>query len=196
MHHLWLATRNRHKTIELRQMLGNDYALEDLSRHPEIEPVIEDGATFEENASLKAVAISQRLPGLALADDSGLEVDSLGGAPGIYSARYAGPEANDANNRAKLLVALAEKGQAASRRARFRCVLALAEKGVVIATFDGTVEGSIVSHERGSGGFGYDPLFVADGFRRTFAEISQGEKNRVSHRAAAVAKLRALLDPR
>ena len=196
MEHLWLATRNRHKTVELRQMLGNDYAVEDLCAHPEIGPVVEDGASFEENACLKAVAISQRLPGLALADDSGLEVDSLGGAPGIYSARYSGPEATDATNRKKLLSALADVGTAASRRARFRCVLALAREGVVIATFDGAVEGSIVSHERGSGGFGYDPLFLADGFKQTFAEISQADKNRVSHRAAAVAKLQAFLGPR
>lgn len=196
MHHLWLATRNPHKTIELRQMLGDGYALEDLSQHPEIEPVIEDGATFEENACLKAIAISRRLPGLVLADDSGLEVDSLGGAPGIYSARYAGPEANDASNRKKLRSALAEMGTAASRRGRFRCVLALAREGVVIATFDGTVEGSIVSHDRGSGGFGYDPLFVADGFEQTFAEISEVDKNRVSHRAVAVAKLRVFLGAR
>lgn len=196
MHHFWLATHNRHKTVELREMLGNECALEDLSAHPEIGPVVEDGATFSENACLKAVAVSRQLPGLTLADDSGLEVDSLGEAPGIYSARYAGPEADDANNRRKLLAALAELGPAASRRARFRCVLALARAGLVVTTFDGTVEGLIVREERGAGGFGYDPLFLAHGFEKTFAEISPLEKNRVSHRAAAVAKLRAFLNQR
>ncbi len=194
MHHLWLATHNRHKTVELREMLGNDYALEDLSAHPEIGPVAEDGATFAENAGLKAVAVSRQLPGLALADDSGLEVDSLGGDPGVYSARYAGPAADDENNRRKLLAALAEMGPAGSRRARFRCVLALAREGLLVATFDGTVEGIVVGQDRGAAGFGYDPLFQADGFEQTFAEISAREKNRVSHRAVAVAKLRAFLD--
>lgn len=193
MRHLWLATRNRHKTAELRAMLGDDFALEDLHAHPEIGEVVEDGSTFAENAGLKAVAISRQLPGLALADDSGLEVDSLGGAPGIYSARYAGPATDDGENRRKLLAALAELGPEAPRRGRFRCVLALARAGVVLATFDGAVEGTIVRQERGVAGFGYDPLFVAEGFERTFAELTAAEKNRVSHRAVAVAKLRAYL---
>ncbi len=174
-------------------MLGRDFALDDLSAHPEIAEVVEDGTTFAENAQLKAVAISRQLPGLALADDSGLEVDSLGGAPGIYSARYAGAAANSANNRGKLLAALDALRPAASRRARFRCVLALARDGVTIATFAGTVEGMIVRQERGDAGFGYDPLFVADGFERTFAELAAADKNRISHRAVAVAKLRAFL---
>lgn len=190
MRHLWLATRNRHKTVELRELLGLEYAVEGLSAHPEIAEVVEDGATFADNACLKALAISRQLPGLALADDSGLEVDSLGGAPGIYSARYAGAEADDENNRRKLLAALAEMGPGASRRARFRCVLALAREGVIVATFEGTVAGTIVREERGRAGFGYDPLFQADGFEQTFGEISAAEKNRVSHRAAAAAKLR------
>lgn len=191
MHRLWLATRNRHKTTELRAMLGADFALEDLSAHPEIGEVVEDGSTFAENAGLKAMAISRQLPGLALADDSGLEVDSLGGAPGIYSARYAGPAADDEENRRKLLAALVELGPGTSRRGRFRSVLALARAGVVLATFDGVVEGMIVQQERGDFGFGYDSLFVAEGFERTFAELPAAEKNRLSHRAMAVAKLRA-----
>ena len=193
MHHLWLATRNGHKTVELREMLGRDFRLDDLSGHREIAEVVEDGATFAENAQLKAVAVSRQLPGLVLADDSGLEVDSLGGAPGIYSARYAGQEANDAKNREKLIAALAALGPAASRAARFRCALALARKGITIAMFEGTVEGVIVPEERGAAGFGYDPLFQPREFTKTFAELTLAEKNRLSHRAAAAAKLRDFL---
>ncbi len=193
MHHLWLATRNPHKTAELIELLGPDFAPQDLRGHPEIGEIAEDGTTFAENACLKAIAVSRQLPGLALADDSGLEVDSLGGAPGIFSARYAGAGATDAANRRKLREALAKLAPPASRRARFRCVLALAQAGTILATFAGTVEGEIVRPERGAAGFGYDPLFQPDGFDRTFAELSAVEKNRVSHRAAAVAELRDFL---
>lgn len=187
---LILATRNLHKVREFREILGPDFALDDLSTHHEIDEVVEDGASFAENARLKSVTVSRQLPGLILADDSGLEVDSLGGAPGIFSARYAGEESNDAENRRKLLAELDVKNE---RTARFRCVLSLAQNGEEVAVFEGTVEGEIVAAERGAGGFGYDPLFQPLGLTRTFAELSEREKNQLSHRAAAVGQLRKFL---
>ncbi|MGH7936153.1 MAG: RdgB/HAM1 family non-canonical purine NTP pyrophosphatase [Chthoniobacterales bacterium] len=190
---LRLATRNAHKAREFRELLGPEFALEDLVAHPEIGEVIENGATFEANARIKAVAISRQLPGLVLADDSGLEVDSLGGAPGIFSARYAGQGASDAQHRRKLLDALTELPPDSPRTARFRCLLALARGGRVIATFTGTVEGKIARAERGSGGFGYDSLFLPNESATTFAELSAAEKNVLSHRAAAVVQLRDFL---
>ncbi len=186
---LCLATRNAHKTREFLEMLGEEICLTDLSAHPEIGPVPEDGSTFEENARIKAKSVSRQLPGLVLADDSGLEVDSLGGAPGVYSARYAGEGATDAANRQKLLEEMERLAADAPRTARFRCLLALARDGEVIATFEGVVEGEVVQAERGTAGFGYDPLFQPDGFGKTFAELSASEKNAISHRAMAVAKL-------
>ena len=193
MRELIIATRNRDKRRELAALLGNDFRLADLSTYPELAEVAETGHSFEENARLKAITISRHLAGLVLADDSGLEVDSLGHAPGVFSARYAGPGANDAANRKKLGRALAELPPSASRVARFRCVLVLARKGKIIAEFDGTVEGKIVQAERGAAGFGYDPLFQPDGFEKTFAEMSSEEKNAISHRGRAVAKLREFL---
>ena len=173
-------------------MLGADFALEDLRAHPEIGAVIEDGATFSENARRKAVAVSRQLPGLVLADDSGLEVDSLGGAPGVFSARYAGPEATDAANRRKLLEAL--RPIATPRRgARFRCTLALARDGRVLAICEGSVVGEIVRQARGSAGFGYDPLFQPNEFSETFAELPAATKNSISHRGRAVTKMKQFL---
>jgi len=192
---LWLATRNAHKAREFRDLLGADFALTDLSAHPEIEEVVEDGATFAENARLKSTAVSRLLPGLVLADDSGLEVDSLGGVPGIFSARFAGAGATDKMNRRKLLQELARRGETSASRARFRCVLSLAQGGGEIASFDGTIEGAIVAAERGNSGFGYDPLFQPAGFSQTFGELPAAEKNQISHRAVAVAKLRQFLSP-
>ena len=190
---LCLATRNAHKTREFLEMLGEDICLTDLSAYPEIESVSEDGISFEENARIKAGVVSRRVPGLVLADDSGLEVDSLGGAPGVYSARYAGEGATDAANRKKLLAEMGRLTGDAARTARFRCVLALARGGEIVAIFDGDVEGEIVPAERGAGGFGYDPLFRPNGFEKTFAELAPAEKNAISHRAIAVSKLRSFL---
>ena len=190
---LCLATRNAHKTREFLEMLGEEICLTDLSAHPEIGEVPENGSTFEENARCKAVVVSRQRPGLVLADDSGLEVDSLGGAPGVFSARYAGEDATDAANRRKLLQEMARLAADAPRTARFRCRLALARCGQVIATFGGVVEGEVVRAERGAAGFGYDPLFQPNGFGKTFAELSASEKNAISHRAVAVAKLRNFL---
>jgi XTP/dITP diphosphohydrolase len=192
MRQLLLATRNAHKTREFAQILGAEFEVRDLASEPETAPVEETGLTFAENAILKAVAISKQFPALVVADDSGLEVDALAGAPGIYSARYAGARASDAENVAKLLAELARRA-ASSRGARFRCALALAREGKVLGIFEGVVEGTIVRTPRGTGGFGYDPVFQPAGFTQTFAELFPADKNRISHRARAIESLRAAL---
>ncbi len=192
MRRLLIATKNAHKTAEIRAILGDGWDVTDLNAHPEIAAPEETGATFTENAALKALTASHLFPGLVLADDSGLEVDALAGAPGVRSARYAGEHATDAANRAKLLRELATtRGKA--RTARFRCALAVAAAGTVHATFDGTVEGVIINVERGEGGFGYDTLFVPEGHCETFAQLPAAVKNQISHRARALEKARAFL---
>jgi len=191
---LIVATRNAHKTREIEQIFGSGLAVRDLTAHPEISEITESGTSFEENAKLKAIAVSRKLPGLVIADDSGLEVDALGGAPGIQSARYAGVNASDTERIAKLLRQLAKvdaKGD--QRRARFRCILAVARDGHVLATFEGVVEGKIAERPRGSHGFGYDPIFIPNGFEQTFAELPVDVKNNISHRAKAIRKLQARL---
>lgn len=183
MQALLVATGNSHKTGEIRTMLGSGYAVSDLSAHPDLPEVEETGTTFLENATLKAVEISKLVDGLVLSDDSGLEVDVLNGEPGVYSARYAGEPCNDTANNAKLLQAL--EGEE-DRSARFRCVMVLAQDGILLASFDGAVEGRIIGELRGEGGFGYDPLFVPDGYEQTFAELGGEIKNKLSHRARAL----------
>ena len=187
MPRLLVATKNAHKTAEIRAILGTAWEIEDLNAHPEVPAPEETGETFSENAAIKAVAASQIFPGLVLSDDSGLEVDALDGAPGVRSARYAGSGATDAANRALLLRELAVVGaRGKARSARFRCVLALAENGRVLGTFEGAVEGIIVNEEKGGGGFGYDALFVPAGHCETFGELSAAVKNGLSHRAHAL----------
>ena len=193
MPRLLLATRNFHKTREFSEILGPEFQVRDLSAAAEMPPVAETGSTFAENAILKAVAMSKSFPGLVVADDSGLEVDALEGAPGVYSARYAGPEAKDGDNVARLLSELRRRGAGPLPTARFRCVLALANGGKMVDTFAGVVEGAIVDEPRGSGGFGYDPVFQPAGLTQTFAELSAQEKNRISHRVNAIRLLRASL---
>jgi len=189
-----VATRNAHKTREIEQIFGSRWAVRDLTAHPEISEITESGTSFEENAKLKAIAVSRRLPGLVIADDSGLEVDALGGAPGIQSARYAGANASDTKRIAMLLSRVAKAGtKSDQRRARFRCVLAVARDGHVLATFEGVVDGKIAERPRGSHGFGYDPIFIPDGFQETFAELPEQVKNNISHRAEAARKLEAEL---
>jgi XTP/dITP diphosphohydrolase len=207
---LLLATRNPHKAREFRQLLGHDFSLLDLSAFPDIALPEETGRTFEENAILKAVAVSrdrtvQDRDLLVVADDSGLEVDALGGAPGIFSARYAGENATDQENIEKLIRELSERWRTFAscvaqvqnlrhfRAARFRSVLALARDGRLLETFEGVVEGSIVDPPRGAHGFGYDPVFVPVGFDEAFAELRPELKNQISHRARAVAALRKKL---
>ena len=192
MHQLLLATRNRHKTGELAAMLGADFQVTDLMAHPDMPEIDETGMTFLENATLKALAAS-RFCGdarLVLADDSGLEVDALGGAPGVRSARFAGPKAGDRENTALLLSRL---GNTQERTARFRCVIAIARDGALAATFDGACEGRIIETPRGCEGFGYDPVFVPEGHTQTFAELPGEVKNRISHRAGAMQQALAWL---
>ena len=193
MNRFLLATRNPHKTREFSEILGEEFVVRDLSAEPDAPSIEETGTTFEENAILKAVAISKRVPGLVVADDSGLEVDALGGAPGIYSARYAGPGATVNDNIARLLLELRKLSIERPYRARFRCVLAVARDGKLLDTFVGVIEGAIVESPRGIGGFGYDPVFLPDGLVQTFGEMAPGEKNRISHRANAIRQLRAAL---
>jgi XTP/dITP diphosphohydrolase len=191
---LIVATRNTHKTREIEQILGSGLAVRDLTTHPEISEITESGTSFEENAKLKAIAVSEKLPGLVIADDSGLEVEALGGAPGIHSARYAGANVSDKEKIAKLLRQLANvDAKSDQRRARFCCVLAVARGGRILATVEGVVEGKIAERPRGSHGFGYDPIFIPDGFEETFAELPEELKNNISHRAKAIRKLQAKL---
>ena len=185
-----VSTRNAHKLVEIRQILGPSFELLDLSSVPALGEVEETGTTFEENAALKALAASAHFGGWVLADDSGLEVDALGGAPGVRSARFSGEGATDASNRALLLEKLAGVSED-QRSARFRCVIALARGGEVLAHFSGAVEGAIIQSEKGEGGFGYDPLFVPEGFGETFAELGAETKNRLSHRGRALAGLKS-----
>lgn len=184
---LLIATRNAHKTAEIRQMLGNLFNVEDLNARPGWPEIEETAETFAGNAALKAVGISQVYDGLVLSDDSGLEVEALNGEPGVRSARFAGEKATDAGNRALLLQRLhGVRGKA--RSGRFRCVMAIAKGGELLATFDGSVEGIVINEERGTGGFGYDSLFVPEGFCETFAQLPAETKNQLSHRARALEK--------
>ena len=193
MGQLLLATRNGHKTREFAKMLAPQFVVTDLTRRTDLPNVEESGRTFEENAELKAVTISRLVGGLVVADDSGLEVDALGGAPGIYSARYAGEQASDRDNVTKLLAELVPLLTDAQRAAQFRCVLALAREGKMMGVFSGTVRGVITRQPSGGGGFGYDPVFKPEGYERTFAEMSDEAKNEISHRARAVKQLRLFL---
>ena len=196
MTELVIATRNAHKTREIQQILGPQFTVRDLRTHSAISEIPETGISFEENASLKAVAVSQRLPDLVIADDSGLEVDALGGAPGVHSARYAGIKASEKEKIDKLLRELASVGAINdARRARFRCVLALACKGNLLGSVEGIVEGRIADKARGSGGFGYDPIFIPEGFQQTFGELPAEVKNTISHRAKAIRRLATKLRP-
>lgn len=188
MQHLIVATRNAHKTREIQRILGADFAVRDLTAYPDTSETVESGKTFEENAVLKATAASRQLPGFVVADDSGLEVDALGGAPGIYSARYAGQNATDKQNIDKLLEELT-RIERTKRSARFCCVIALAREGKLLGAFEGVVEGVIVDSPRGTSGFGYDPLFMPRGFGKTCGQLFPTEKDRVSHRARALEKL-------
>ena len=187
------ATNNAHKLAELRQMLGTRYevlSLADIGCHDDIP---EDADSFEGNALLKARWVKERYGYDCFADDSGLEVDALGGAPGILSARYAGAHGDSDANNAKLLTELAG---VLDRRARFRCVIALLLGSDQPVYFKGCVEGTIIDELTGSGGFGYDPLFRPEGWECTFAEASPERKNAVSHRGQAVEALAKYLEKR
>lgn len=194
---LLVATSNRGKLAELRSLLA-DLPVEVLSLSdvlPDAPPVVEDGKTFQENALIKARAAARRANLLTLAEDSGLEVDALGGRPGVWSARFARDGATDAENNAALLSALEDVGDG-ERQARFRCVMVLLDPASDEAPLvtEGTCEGWIGREAKGTGGFGYDPLFVVADCGRTMAELDEVEKNRVSHRGKAARAMRSALE--
>lgn len=181
---LIIATRNAHKLQEIKAIFDFQH-LEVLSAFdfPDIPDVVEDGDTLEQNAAKKAVEIARTTGCWSLADDSGLEVDALDGAPGVYSARYAGAHCSYTDNNKKLLKELKEKND---RSARFRTVIALSDPFGKVKTVEGACAGKITEELRGNSGFGYDPLFVPEGYCQTFAELDAQEKNRISHRARAL----------
>ncbi|HHL39754.1 MAG TPA: XTP/dITP diphosphatase [Deltaproteobacteria bacterium] len=190
---LVIATRNPGKAREIKAILSDaDLTVLTLDDFPGLELPPEDGATFEENALIKARHVAERTGLAALADDSGIEVDALGGRPGVYSARYAGPGATDEENNRKLVEELRGVDEA-RRTARYRCVVALVTPEGLEKTFSGAFEGRIVLEPRGSGGFGYDPYFFVPSRRMTAAQLPPDEKNRLSHRAEALRKLKAWL---
>ncbi|QNG61022.1 XTP/dITP diphosphatase [Metabacillus idriensis] len=188
-----IATKNAGKLVEFQSILSaydlKAISLLDLEESPDVE---ETGSTFEENAILKAEAISKMYGKMAIADDSGLSVDFLGGEPGIYSARYAGVDKNDAANIEKVLNKLNGITKE-ERNARFRCALALAEPGRETITVEGSVEGYITDEPIGENGFGYDPIFLVKDKAKTMAQLTKEEKNKISHRAVALQKLAKLL---
>jgi XTP/dITP diphosphohydrolase len=188
-----LATTNAGKVREIRAVLGDlGWELKAQSEFADIPNVEEDGATYAANAFKKAMALASRIGYPALGDDSGLEVDALSGAPGLYSARFAGPRATDGENRRLLLERLT--GVPVSRRgARFRCVMALVSPEGGSRIVEGVIEGRIAERETGVGGFGYDPIFEVPDREVTFAELPPDEKNRISHRGRALALVRAML---
>ncbi len=213
---LVLSTRNNHKVGEIQAVLGDAYRYLSLDAIPDAPEIVEDGETFADNARKKAEVLAAWLTSFpelhegqeafVVADDSGLEVDALDGAPGVRSARYAAEEldregnASDEQNNAKLLRELEARGTE-DRRARFRCVIALATAGAKVGdeatkVFEGTCEGQILEAARGEAGFGYDPLFLPNGYEETFAELGETAKNKISHRAQALARLRAWLESR
>ena len=185
---LVLATRNAGKTREICELL-RDFSVEikNLDDFGPIPPVEEDGISFDENAYKKASFTARVLGFPALADDSGLEVGALGDAPGIHSARYAGPNATDAENNAKLLREMEGKTE---RAAAFSCVISIAVPSGAALTYEARCEGVISENPIGNGGFGYDPVFYYPPLDKTFAQLSAEEKNRVSHRGKAFAELK------
>ncbi len=192
MTNILIATFNNNKRKELKTLLRWErgvkvMSLDDTKMNPPM--IVEDGKTFRENAVKKAVTMSRFFDGLVIADDSGLEVNALDGKPGVRSARFARKNATDKENNVKLLNLL-ENVPEKKRSARFVCHIALARGGELLDTFEGHISGKILFKGRGANGFGYDPLFVADGHEKTFAEFSASYKNRISHRAEALKKLK------
>jgi len=190
MQRLILATRNAHKTAEIRAMIGDRYEVLDATAFPDFPEIEETGTKFLENARLKAEGISRHVDGWVLSDDSGLEVDALDGAPGVWSSSYGGEEGNHAKNNARLLSEMSGK---TGRTARFLCTMVIARDGKGVANFSGAVEGRLVEALHGTGGFGYDPLFIPEGYDKTFAELGDEVKNTLSHRSRALAQVVSFL---
>jgi XTP/dITP diphosphohydrolase len=183
---LLIASNNLHKIEELIKILQNTelnvIAPKDIGGIPEVE---ETGVTFEENASLKAVETAKFSNMYVFADDSGLEVEALNNRPGVYSARYAGPNATDSDRVNKLL---GELSGVKNRKARFVCVIAISSPSGEVKTFKGEINGTIIDAPQGCNGFGYDPVFLPNGYDKTFAELDSNIKNKISHRANALNK--------
>jgi len=194
MRSLLLGTRNPGKVIEITSILANsDWSFSSLEEFPNVGEAEENFTTFAENAIAKAQFYASATGVCALADDSGLEVEALGGAPGVFSARYAGAHASDADRRSLLLSELGKTGDS-NRRARFVAVVAISKpNGEVLNVSEGICNGTITFAPRGTGGFGYDPLFIPDGYTQTFAELPDTIKNQISHRARALRGTRGFL---
>ncbi len=182
---LLFATNNKHKLYEIKEAIGSSIEILGLYEAGINEDIPETGITLEENALQKAKYISDKYHINCFADDTGLEIEALGGCPGVYSARYAGEDGDFENNIKKVL---AEMQNCNNRKARFRCVIALITNGKT-DFFEGIINGKLLNEKRGQGGFGYDPIFVPDGYDLTFAEMPIEEKNKISHRGIAVKKL-------
>jgi XTP/dITP diphosphohydrolase len=187
---LVFATNNAHKLEEVRAVLGNTVEVLSLKDINCFEDIPETADTLEGNALIKAKHIYEKYGYDCFADDTGLEVDALGGKPGVYSARYAGEQQDSKKNMQKLLL---ELGSGTNRKAQFRTVIAYIVQGEV-KYFEGKITGDITSNASGSGGFGYDPVFVPDGFSQTFAELGSEQKNKISHRALAINELKKYLN--
>ena len=190
---LCIATRNPNKAHEMAPVLSPFWEVKCSADYPEMEgldDIEETGDTFLANATIKAVTTSQIIPDYVLADDSGLECDAIDGAPGVFSARYGGIPYSAEKNNAKLLQELERVGATTpqQRSARFRCVLVLAREGAVLASFDGACEGTMALAAKGTNGFGYDPLFIPQGYARTFGQLTEKTKMNLSHRAIALKK--------
>jgi len=193
-----LSTRNPGKIAEIHSIITNSglkdkVEIETLASYPGIPEIIEDGITFSENASKKALTVARFTGHIAVADDSGLEVDALNGAPGVYSARFAGEKATDSENINKLMTLLKDT-PSAKRGARFVCVIAVAAPSGDISLTEGECRGVIAAEERGTAGFGYDPVFVVPEYGKTFAELGSDIKNKISHRASALGRLSDILE--
>lgn len=179
------ATSNKHKLQEVRAILGSSFQIVGLQDIGCFEDIPETGDTLEENAFQKAKYVSEKFGLDCFADDTGLEIEALNGAPGVYSARFAGEECNAQNNMEKVLTSLQDEN---NRKACFRTVIALIQNGK-LSCFEGKIEGRIAEKQSGEAGFGYDPIFIPVGYEKSFAELSPEEKNKISHRALAVQKL-------
>jgi len=194
-----IASKNLGKMQEFRYLFKQflthvkDIQLAGLKEFPEMDPIVEDGLTFHQNARKKALQTAEHTGLLSIADDSGLEVDALEGAPGIYSARYAGEHATDEDNMRKLLDELKDIPPY-RRTAQFTCVIAVALPGDVLGLFEGVTHGEIGFDPKGTNGFGYDPLFIKQDYGKTFAELPLDVKNRISHRARAFEKAAAIIE--
>jgi len=193
MTELVVATRNKHKLKEIKTLLkGLPVKVISLDNFRGVPDVIEDGVTLEANARKKAREVSKFLNKLAIADDSGLEVEALGGKPGVYSARFSGKGATYDSNNEKLLKLL-RNTPLSKRKACFRCVISLADKGRIIGMAEGKSCGKISFKPKGKAGFGYDPVFIPNGSKRTFAQLGIRKKNKISHRSRALLKARKLV---